>query len=186
VTEAVPTSCIDDVLRKIGRNVVGFQKLEGMLKALSQTGRLAGSLEEVRSQHAKHTRRLCIMSFGQVVSKFFSVTFVDGQQTQSVSGPLAFEISLTIQGGEREELREMLEGLVDERNELIHTRLLEFDGRSEGDCAELEAFLDAQFHRMEPVMKKVAGLVVQMKDARAQIVEALDQELRGRNGQHDV
>jgi hypothetical protein len=53
----------DDVLRKVGRNVVNFQKMEALLKALNAQQSISGSLSELyvlatsaRKAVAKKTR----------------------------------------------------------------------------------------------------------------------------------
>jgi len=68
----------EEVLRKVGRSVVNFQKLEGMLKSISWVSSYAGSIADIRDQHARHTDSLRKKSLGMVVADFFETIYVDG------------------------------------------------------------------------------------------------------------
>ncbi len=174
MNDFVNTSQENDVLCKIGRNVVLFQKIEGMLKALSSFASYQGSIAEIRSQHEKHLTSLGKKSFGQVVGLFFEKVFVDQEQDEPSDDSVLFALSVRIESRERSELKEMLESLVNERNALIHTRLLAFDSSSKTCCQDLESFLDAQVDRLAPVYARVLELFEMMRDARPLIAQALE------------
>ena len=176
----------DDVLRKVGRNVVLFQKIEGMLKSLSHTASYAGSPADIRAQHERHVTSLRKKSFGQVVSLFFEQVYTDAESSEPLPRPGPFAFRFNIRGRERSQLKEALEALVNERNELIHTRLLGFDGYSEGDCCEMEAFLDAQHQRLKPTFTMIVELVVMMENSRPVIAEAIEDEIRSHGDEQDA
>jgi len=163
----------NEILRKIGRIVVNFQKLEGMLKSISWVSSYAGSLADIRDQHEKHTNSLSKQSLGMVVATFFEKIYVDGGAGDTKSNSADHAIRFNIIGADRERLKALLETLVGERNELIHTRLLHFDPRSIDSCNGLNKFLDEQNARLMPVFEEVRILLVTTHKARKAHLDAM-------------
>jgi len=156
----------EEVLRKVGRSVVNFQKLEGMLKSISWVSSYAGSIADIRDQHARHTDSLGKKSLGMVVADFFEKIYVDGDAGDPRTDAMDYALRSRISGGDRERLKALLETIVGERNELIHTRLLHFDSRSVESCNALNKFLDEQHERIAPVLEEIWMLFDGMRKAR--------------------
>ncbi|MEZ5553417.1 MAG: hypothetical protein R3E82_21225 [Pseudomonadales bacterium] len=165
--------------------VVNFQKLEGMLKSLASAPNYSGSLEQIQLQRVKHIEALRKKSLGMVVAEFFEKVYVGDGSERAVTDPLDYELTFTINMEGREELKSLLESIVLERNDLVHTRLLSFDQNSTESCADLERFLDEQYERVLPVFERTKFLFEVMKEARVALAETLSAEII-ENGRTDV
>ena len=171
-----------EVLQKIGRSVVNFQKLEGMLKSLSWVSRYSGTPADIQRQHAKHTDALRKKSLGLVVSDFFEKIYVDSGSRDAESQASDYGLRFSIPDGERERLKALLVTIVQERNELIHTRLLNFDSQSTQSCTDLNAFLDKQHERITPALKEIWLLANNMKKHRAAFMELTSADMQVDDG----
>jgi len=107
-----------------------------------------------------------------VVADFFEKIYVDGEVGDTRRDSTDYMLRVSITGGERERLKALLETLVAERNELIHTRLLHFDSRSIDSCNTLDRFLDEQHERIAPALKEVWMLFGKMQKERKAFLEA--------------
>jgi len=172
----------NEILRKIGRIVVNFQKLEGMLKSISWVSSYAGSLADIEDQHVKHTNSLRKQSLGMVVATFFEKIYVDGGAGDTTSNSADYTLRFKIVREDRERLKALLETLVEERNELIHTRLLHFDSRSIDSCNALNKFLDEQNARLEPVFEEIRILLVNVLKARKAHLDAMSTWAQSKDG----
>jgi len=136
----------DDVLRKIGRNVVNFQKLEHALRKLIPLANASGSLTDLPSSSRRQAKSLRKKALGEVVERFNGAFYGDSATPESNVAPdearLSFSIKLEDGAGSEAQRRE-LAALVVERNRLVHHDLFEFDFSSESDCPKLAARLDA-------------------------------------------
>ena len=170
-----------EVLRKIGRNVVNFQKLEGMLRYLASTPNYQGSLDELHTQRGKHISSLYKKSFGLVVRDFFATVYPEKSSNFDAEDPNSYELSIKISGEGRDRLVTAIETVVNARNDLIHQRLTAFDPTSAQYCKELIVYLDDQNKRLIPVYEEVAVLTESMRLAREEMVRQFDAELERSN-----
>src|SRR5262245_19983869 len=112
----------NEVLRKIGRNVVLFQELERILKLLDSAQRLRGPANELRARHEKRVAEIHRQSLGQLAGQFhddFYAQPIDQNDNNSTKEAwLSFAIHLDGDASLVESSRSALASVVDERNEL--------------------------------------------------------------------
>ena len=164
-------------LQKIGRNLVNFQKLEGMLKYLASAPNYSGSLEDIQSQKEKQISSLHLKSFGLVAKEFFEFVYPENRRDSKDTDGGIYQVAVTITGGDRERLVAAIRSLVDARNDLVHHRLTVFDHGSAQDCKELISFLDEQNERLIPVYEEVAELTKTMRLARREMANVVEPEM---------
>ena len=139
------------VLRKIGRNIVNFQKLEHALRKLIALSNVSGSLKELPSSSRRQAKSLRKKALGEVVERFDSAFYGDSAAPESNVAPSEAELSFSIKlegGAGSEAQRRELVALVVERNRLVHHDLFEFDFSSESESRKLAARLDVQNDRI--------------------------------------
>ena len=157
-----------------------------MLKSLVSVPNYKGSLSEIQERRAKHLSTLRKQTLGLVVSEFFEKIYLPEElETESVESS-NYEIRFRLSGGDREQLKEQLEKLVLERNELIHSRLIGFDPSSAQSCSDTESFLDNQHERLAPVFDEIKEQFEFLKIARELMEKALNDELEGGESRGDV
>ena len=158
---------LDEVLRKIGRNVLHFQRMESMLKFLISRSSLEGTAGELRANHENAIEAVSRQTMGNLVKQFFEVVYADSPR-ESVSTPDVTELCLSVSyriqtdQAELERQKAALNSVVEQRNTLIHQMLARFDQNSVESCRELIKLLDAQATKVRPVYEHLHSPLEQL------------------------
>jgi hypothetical protein len=163
----------DDVLRKIGRNIVNFQKIEQLLKGVILFTRLSGYVSDLESNHKQNAEEIHSQPMGLLVKKYFDHIYSDASTTTAISDEITepyISISLGISADAAfiENKKAALKALVDERNELVHHLLLRLDLLSIQSCLEMGKVLDEQRERQKEEYEHLAAQIQQIKDTSAE------------------
>jgi len=167
----------NEALRKIGRNVLYFQRMEAMLKFLvSRSGIEGDSPEELKAHRDKRVEAVSRNTMGALVKSLFDTVYTSSDAAEGVAGKVSekrFSMSLTIESAPEamEQQRAALDQIVEERNNLIHQMLANFDQSSMESCHDLGSVLDAQLDRVRPQYENLLQLVQAMQDGAQQIAE---------------
>lgn len=162
----------DEVLRKIGRNVVDLQRLEMTLKAIVGGNHIAGSLSEIKSVRQRKMQAARKLTLGQVASEFLASTFnaIAKEPPREASEPwIAVGFSQEIGESELTIRKAELSKVVDERNQLIHGILYDFDLDSKESCRALIIALDEQHARFKPQLEEAVDILRHMGEMRESI-----------------
>lgn len=164
-----------EALKKLGRNIVNFSKIEGILKYLlivTQIDRIDGlstrnSLIENRNRFSKQT-------LGRLVHQFHNSILDDNNQskTQSDFSEPGIFLSFKIIYGDPEFLniqKQTLLEIVSERNKLIHQDLALFDTSSIEDYHELIALLDEQNPRLLDHLEYLEWILTSFRETLKEI-----------------
>ncbi len=140
-----------EALRKLGRNIVNFSKIEGGFKLLLSTSQVSGTTATLSSQILTNQCRLRKQSLGKLVDEFNENIVGSAKQTvppENLSEPW-ISVALTVDLPEGSKAwKQILKALVAERNQLIHHKLSHFDVSSVEDYRELISYLDEQNPRL--------------------------------------
>ncbi len=139
----------NEVLRKIGRNVVLFQKLEALMKGVAAFRNLSGSVTTLWQTFEENFAGVANQTMGQLIN-----TFKDGlyaaEQAELDSAEERSEVwisfSFHIEGDAAfvESRNRALADVVANRNALIHKLLPKWNSDSFESCRLLEQHLDEQ------------------------------------------
>jgi hypothetical protein len=144
----------DEVLKKIGRNLILFQKAEHLLKRLLTLGNLKTTSTQPTTydEHAFVWNKL---TMGTLTKRFVEDhcgekgPLVDFQpDTKEIS----IAISFSFKGG-AEAREKLFATMVEERNELVHHLFFKVDETSLDSCREIADYLDAQRQKVLPAIK---------------------------------
>ncbi len=145
----------DDVLRKIGRNMMGLQQIEALLKTLLIHSNVrAGPAEVLQQQQARRNEAIAKQTLGTLVKQFTSEVLApeDVIASDSAGEGMApyFTFSYSIQTDEATitQRTAALKLLVDERNELIHHFLPKWTRGSLESTHAVNLHLDQQHARV--------------------------------------
>jgi hypothetical protein len=142
-----------EALRKLGRNIVNFSKIEGILKYLLSVSQINELSTSTRNQLLESQERFRKQTLGYLVQKLHRTVLVDDSQFEpqldsSESGvSLSFKVTysdpdfLNVQ-------KQALSDIVVERNKLIHQDLAILDTSSIEDYYKLISLLDEQNPRL--------------------------------------
>lgn len=138
-----------EALRKLGRNIVNFSKIEAAFKYLLSVSQLEGSGRKISDELRRNQTRLRKQTLGKLVEEFNKNILADASQTeptQDLSGAgisLSFKVTYNNPEFLKVQKRELAR-IVAERNKLIHQNLAFIDTSSVEDYHNLITLLDEQ------------------------------------------
>ena len=158
----------EEALRKIGRNVVNFQKMEAMLKFLNSLQQIGGSAKHLEDADVSAKTSKLRKPMGQLAEEFLKSAYASSKAAPGpdVANGVAVSFSFRIEADSKlaAERKKALRSVVAERNQLIHTWLGAFDPSSHESCASLIGALDAQHQNLKPELEAMSSLVSVIRD----------------------
>ena len=142
-----------EALRKLGRNIVNFSKIEGILKYLLSVSQIERLSTSTRNQFVDSHERFRKRPLGQLVKELHNTVLVDDSQSEAQldSSELGMSLSFKVSYSDSDFLNAQKQALLDivaERNKLIHEDLALLDTSSIEDYYKLISFLDEQNPRL--------------------------------------
>ena len=133
----------NEVLRRIGRNVLRFQEIENKIKFIlifssSRPDQIQVQLDKVKRQ-----------TLGTLIDKFLTDVHSTTNNPEVDDNPDQFNFKIRLAEPFLHQRRDFLERLVDERNDLIHHFLPRFDPESVSSCKENLTYLDTQHESLQ-------------------------------------
>jgi len=168
------TDLRNDVLRKIGRNGVNFQKMEGMLKLLNSQQALSGTLSEIAKVADKASKAVAKQPMGRLADAFVRSIYASVNESahpQRDPQEISISFSLRIESDPElvKERKRALSSVVAERNRLIHQWLAAFDPNSIESCTELALALDEQHARIWPEYEILRSMVQALREHHVEL-----------------
>jgi hypothetical protein len=159
----VDKSLTDEVLRRVGRNLLLFQQIELLLKdLLSKTG-IAGHISEIPRKIAQRAEDVGGKTMGQLAKQY--VEEILGESSATASTPeeihevyVSYEFKIEADQATRDLDKAVLDALVEERNHLAHTLLKQWNPASAASTEEALAYLEAQRERAIPVRDRLKSM----------------------------
>jgi hypothetical protein len=157
----------DEALRKIGRNVVNFQKVEACLKYLIAVSDVQTNKDGLSAEHRRRAAKTQRLPFGYLSEGFFQTIYgaepvaVAANNGTAISMSTSFRVEADAATVKRQ--KRNLSALVTERNRLIHQDLSAFDHNSIASCRGLIAKLDEQNVRVLSQLEELATLITEFK-----------------------
>lgn len=171
----------NEVLRKIGRNVLNLQKMEGMLKLLNTHATIAGNIEDIESIKKRQSELVSRHTMGRLVQAFVQSVYssqAGADMEPDNGGNPTISFSFTIEGeadlaAEREKA---LLSIVEERNQLIHNDLLQFRPNSLDSCKEMSERLDSQHEKIVPEFEALQSILRSFREGRLRMAEYIQSD----------
>ena len=173
-----------EALYAIGRNVVGFQRLEHILKQFALWAPICATPSTLQSVVDKQRAKAQRLTLGGAVKKWIESEF---HKTSQQEGPQGRDDQIIISFGFElprtpeyfDQLSGELESLAQERNSLIHLDLAQMNFDDEAECTALSNKLNAQNERIIMATKFLGPILAQMREAARLIAsdQGLIQEL---------
>ena len=169
---------LNETLRKIGRNVLNFQRMERMLKFLISQSNMEGTVRTLKPNHDKAVEAVDRQTMGNLVKDLFTSVYQEnGKPDEEVTEikEARFSMSFKVEADDASiaAQKAALERVVKERNLLIHQQLSQFDQTSLHSCRRLGILLDEQRERIKPEFEMLRSLVFALRDGRKEAFETL-------------
>jgi hypothetical protein len=154
-----------EALRKLGRNVVNFSKIEAVLKYLLSISRFGGTEETILEQFHRNQAGFNRRTLGRLVQDFYENVVVDDSKVETTTASSNSEISLYFKIAYDdpdflESQKSALFEIVAERNKLIHQDLALLDTSCAEDYRKLISLLDEQNPRLLAHLEEL-GLIIE-------------------------
>jgi hypothetical protein len=165
----------DEVYRRIGRNMLLFQQVEQMLKALLNNARIAGTVDEIEKLLEQRKTSPDKRMLGELIKPLIEnhLTPVDVPPPPATGQEISCSFNFTFEhtAEERTDLKKQLEAMVAERNEFVHHLLPKLRLDSTEGCRAASDALEQQRERVLPVRNKLRELVGTLIVGRANFAE---------------
>lgn len=164
----------EEALRKIGRNVVNFQKIEAMLKQLIVDSNLKGPVREIKARLEDKKNSIDRHSMGTLTREYFKMfsakasDFHDYPEDREEPW-MSFSVSIENEEGTIPQQRRAFSFMVSERNRLIHQMLANFDPDSIDSCQKLIIDLDKQNLIIRREYTNIQSLGKALSEAKKQL-----------------
>jgi hypothetical protein len=164
------TPATDEVLRRVGRNLVIFQQVEHVLKFLTTHARFHAPASQFAEHFAKHTESIRKKSMGDLAGKLTDTVLTQDERdtTPDTIDEAWFGFRFTIETDAESVVRHEaeLKELVDRRNELVHHFLPRWQAAVGGDAEAALTWLDEQREVAVGMLDRLQGWARTMETAR--------------------
>lgn len=116
---------VNDVLQKIGRNMLLFQELEYLLKHIILNGNISGYVGDFHEKRAKQVATVSTQTLGTLVGQYIYDIHTDSEMDDEKfddrdEAHISFKFRIKSDSAHFETKKVALSRLVNERNELVH------------------------------------------------------------------
>lgn len=171
---------INEVQRKIGRNLLLIQKIEYLLKYIVLHSKISGHPSQLNDIKKNRHEKLSKMSMGQVLSQYLdhiNPLMENNQENPNYEGDsvhVSYEIDFNFSKEQFEKKENLLSDILKERNDLVHHLILDLNESSIKSCIDIENKLDEQKNRLLPELKQLQTMIQVMEKARNRFKENLE------------
>lgn len=170
----------DEVLRRVGRNLLLFQQIEGFLKFLLASHKASGTPENFNERQQKQVETINKTMLGHLVEKYGNEVLQDaGEKVPDEDRPTGwFSFSFQVSGDAEfiEIMRRDLKLMTDERNDLVHGFLLRWRPDSPEKMAETLLYLDTQREKVLPMHEHLRNTVNHIQESRKLLLQFMESE----------
>jgi hypothetical protein len=160
---------IDEVCRRIGRNLLLFQHIEHLLKQLMAGARLEGTVKSMQANFEERRAKIHKQTLGQLAGQFVDDVLADagGRDAPENVDEAWFSFGFTIQTDSIfvEQHTAEMKAVVDARNDLIHHFLPRWSPASEDSTRAALDYLDQQRAQALPMRDRLQGFVNSLQEA---------------------
>jgi hypothetical protein len=165
---------VNEVLRKIGRNLMLFQQLEYLLKYIIANGNISGYASQLKDKKIKQDDKIRVKTLGQLVTSYIdTVHSVDAGSPELAEdldeAHFSFSFKIESDSAYYESRKTILTQILTERNELVHHLLPQFDTSSSQSCIELDNKLEEQSGRIRREIEEVRAVAASLEKGRQEL-----------------
>lgn len=176
----------DLALQAVGRTLVNFQRLENNLKLAARLGPIQGTTPAIQRDVSRRQERAETLTLGQAIQAWLK--YCDGPDPQDVWTPDLFDVTLRTTFAlesdteSRKAHARALTSLLETRNQLVHTRLMQlhWDWPEECDAlvAELDAVNNAIAEQSDYVTSLLKAILAAHQEHAAAVMAVLEEPTR--------
>lgn len=167
-----------EVQRKIGRNLILFQRIEHMLKWLVANSRVQGYLSEFNSIRERQTEEVAKSTLGNLVGRYIEnhqplSNFDKEEGPVELKEPIITFSTCVADDDNMQSQKDLLVSLVAERNDLVHHLVARINPESIASWQETEKHLDRQFEMLQPMHGEFQDRIKGIQESRKEFAKFL-------------
>ncbi len=170
----------DEVLRRVGRNLLLFQQIEGLLKFLLSSHKVGGTPIEFKTRQQKQIDTINKTLMGHLVDKYVSEVLKDaGVEEPDEESPvdwITFSFRISVDTEFIETMRGDMKLMTEQRNELVHGFLPRWQHDSPEKLKETLAYLDAQREKVLPMHEHLRTIANHIGESYKELSEFMVSE----------
>lgn len=172
---SLTTPAYDEVLTKIGRNLVMFQKAEIILKEIIRLGGSSVTLKLDQTTPVLNAPKFEKMTLGNLSNEFLNRHCPEkvSEKCDPTCITLSTGFSLDWSESEIERLKRAFDDMVNERNGFIHSPFLDLDPADPESCRRAADMLDQQRERLLPTIDEIRSLYTILTSAIRELFEQM-------------
>lgn len=172
---------VNEVLRKIGRNMMLFQQLEHLLKFIIANGSFSGYASELSLKKEQKAVSVQKQTMGQLVGQYLETTNPENQELSDEPEELkeaffSFKFHTECDAVYYETKKDALAQMVSDRNELVHHMLPKFNTNSIESCIQIDKQLDEQREKIINEINELRQKVDSLQEGKKILAEFLDSD----------
>lgn len=160
---------IDEVFRRIGRNLLLFQHIEHLLKQLMAGARFEGTVKSLQASFEERRAKIHKQTLGQLAGQFADDVLSDAGDRDPPENVdkawFSFGFTLQTDSAFVEQHTAEMKAVVDARNDLIHHFLPRWSPASEDSTLAALDYLDQQRAQALPMRDRLQGFVAFLQEA---------------------
>ena len=170
----------NEVMRKIGRNMLLFQQVERLLKHLLARGSFSGNTDTLMANRENRIASINRKTMGQLTGEFFDNTYSGENEKLSVEpvdrAHVSFSFRVECEADHYESQKIIFNELVTERNDLIHHLLPRYNPESLESCQELDRYLEQQRDKLLPTLSNLKAMARSLKEGTKELANFMKSE----------
>ena len=170
----------DEVLRRVGRNLVLFQSIERLLKFLLSHHKVGSKPKDFREHQRERINAVSGTMLGHLVHKYGNEVLRDAgvevPEEESPADWITFSFRISGDTDFIEAMRRDMKLMTEQRNDLVHGFLARWQPDSPERLEEALGYLDAQREKVLPMHEHLKFAAEQVLEGRKKLVEFLTSE----------
>lgn len=149
IENKLPKQAVNELHRKIGRNILLYQKIELAMKDLlakNNTSGKADELSKVFEKRLQDNRKKTLGGLTQsFINNFYKNDEIDEQNFDNTQHSIGLNISIKTESVS--DIEGYYQDIVSARNLIVHNLLERHEFDAVGKCSEVEAYLDSEYDK---------------------------------------
>lgn len=168
------------MLRRVGRNLLLFQQIEGLLKFLLSSHKAGGTPQDFNKRQQKKIDSINKTMLGHLVDKYGTEVLQDAgvevAEEESPADWITFSFRISGDSEFVESMRRDMKLMTDQRNELVHGFLPRWQPDSKEKLEVALDYLDIQREKVLPMHEHLRTIAGHIQESRTKILEFMASE----------
>jgi hypothetical protein len=170
----------DEVLRRVGRNLLLFQRIEGLLKLLLSSHKSGGTPVDFMKRQQNQINTINRTMLGHLVDKYGTEVLQDAgvevPEEERPAGWITFSFRISGDTEFVETMRRDMTLMTEQRNELVHGFLPRWQPDSSEGLEDTLAYLDAQREKVLPMYEHLRTTASHFEEGRKKLFAIMASE----------